>query len=101
MFEELNGNQFFSLLTLKRALNDVGYENINGETTHKAMETLRDYDPLETGLGYTYTPTDHQGLHGLKWYIWTEEGTREVTADDWYIVPSLPKEQQRDAWWYK
>ena len=86
---------------LKRALDDVGYENLNGEAMHKAMETLRDYDPLETGVGYTYTPTDHQGIHGLKWYAWTKEGTRAATADDFYIVPPLPEEQQRDAWWYK
>jgi branched-chain amino acid transport system substrate-binding protein len=87
--------------TLRRALNDVGYENINGEAVHEAMETLRDYDPLETGVGYTYTSTDHQGLHKIKWYAWTKDGTKVATSKEWYIPPPLPEEQQRDAWWYK
>ena len=85
---------------LKRTLDDVGYENINGEAVHKAMETIKDFDPLEMGTSYSYTPTDHQGLHSLKWYAWTKEGTM-MAVSDWYIPPPLPEEQQRDAWWYK
>lgn len=86
---------------LKRALSDVGYENLNGEAVQKAMETLKDFDPIEAGIGYTYTPDDHQGLHGAKWYAWTNEGTREPVSDEWYTVPAVPQNEKTSAYWYE
>jgi hypothetical protein len=52
------------------------------------------------GLGTTYTwsPTDHQGLHSIRWYEWTSEGV-QVSISDWDILPDLPQEQRTEAWW--
>jgi len=50
------------------------------------------------GMGYTWTPTDHQGLPGCRWYTWKEDGNVEAISD-WYIFESLPEEQRSDSWW--
>jgi len=52
---------------LERAINTSGFDQLNGETMKMAMETIKDYDP---GIGTTYawTPNDHQGVNGIRWY---------------------------------
>ena len=84
---------------LEKAISEVGYESIDGDAMKEAMETIRDFDP-GIGMGYTWTPTDHQGLQGHRWYMWTEEGTL-VPVSDWYTFPPLPEEQKNLAWWLK
>jgi branched-chain amino acid transport system substrate-binding protein len=85
---------------LAKAISDVGYENLNGETMKNVLENTTNADPIEVGIGYTWTPADHQGLHHLKWYEWTEEGII-APVTDWWEVPEMPEEQRTDAWWYK
>ena len=83
---------------LDRAITKVGYENLNGDSMQEAMETIRDYDPMSMGIGYTWTPTDHQGLLGCRWYERAEDGTL-TPITDWDILPTLPEDQRNDAFW--
>jgi hypothetical protein len=81
-----------------RAVKKAGYEKLTGGDVQQAFETIKDYDPLSMGMGYTWTPTDHQGLHGCRWYQWTKEGTL-VPLTGWDVFPPLSPEQRTDAWW--
>jgi hypothetical protein len=83
---------------LRTAIEHVGYENLTGEAMKASLEEMNDFDPMEMGIGYTWTPTDHQGLHGVRWYIWTQDGIMAPTSD-WYIFEPLPDEQRSDSWW--
>jgi len=85
---------------LRRAVDQAGYENLDGDAMKQALESIRNYDPMEMGIGYTWTPTDHQGLNGVKWYSWTKEGTL-VPVSDWDIWEPPIEEQRTDAWWLK
>jgi hypothetical protein len=83
---------------MKVAIDNSGYENLTGEVMKSSLEEMRDFDPLDMGIGYTWTPTDHQGLHGIRWYVWTKDGIMAPTSD-WYIFEPLPEEQRSDSWW--
>jgi branched-chain amino acid transport system substrate-binding protein len=83
---------------VRRAVDEAGYENLDGDAVRGALETIKDYDPMEMGLGYSWTPTDHQGLHGCRWYRWTKDGTL-VPVGDWDNWEPLPEEQRTDSWW--
>jgi branched-chain amino acid transport system substrate-binding protein len=85
--------------SMERAIEKVGYENLSGDAMQEAMETIRDFDP-GIGIGYTWTPTDHQGLHGHKWYQRQQDSTI-IPASDWIIFDPLPDEQRTLAWWLK
>ena len=82
---------------IQRALQNVGYEQLNNETLAEAMVTINDFDP-GIGVGYTWTPTDRQGLRGGRWYEWTKDG-KQVPITDWEIFDPLPAEQRTNAWW--
>jgi branched-chain amino acid transport system substrate-binding protein len=81
------------------AIEKVGYENYSGETMRDAMESIKEFDP-GIGVGFYWTPTDHQGLHACIWYAWTEEGIL-TQVSEWDILDPLPEEQQTGAWWLK
>jgi len=83
---------------LETAVENVGYENMTGDVVRQALETIKDYDPMDMGMGYTWTPTDHQGLHGCKWYQWTKDGVL-TPMTDWDVFPTLPEDQRTDAYW--
>jgi len=86
---------------LRRAVENVGYESLNGIAMREAMETVRDYDPIGYGIGYTWTPNDHQGIHGGRWYTWTEDGVMVPYMREWDVFEPLPEEQRSDAYWLK
>jgi len=83
---------------LRAATENLGYENLTGEVMKASLEEIRNFDPLKMGMGYTWTPTDHQGLPGCRWYTWKEDGNVEAISD-WYIFEPLPEEQRSDSWW--
>ena len=82
---------------LERAVEKVGYENLDGDAMKEAMETIRDFDP-GIDFGYTWTPSEHTGMPGIRWYEWTEEGLL-VPVGDWDIYEPLPQEQRTLKWW--
>jgi hypothetical protein len=61
------------------------------------METITDFDP-GIDFGYTWTPTDHTGMPGIRWYEWTEEGMLEPVGP-WDTFEPLPQEQRTLKWW--
>jgi len=83
---------------LRKAVDVVGYENLDGTAVQQAVETIRDYDP-GIGIGYTWTPDDHQGLHAMKWYERMEDGRLIPLTGEWDPVPALPEEQRTNEWW--
>ena len=83
---------------IKRAIENVGYENLNSEAVRTAMETITDFDPMGWGAPYTWTATDHQGTTGCLWYKWAEGGTM-VRVSDWIPYEPLPQEWRTTAWW--
>lgn len=85
---------------LKRATTNVGYENLNGVAVQQALDTIKDFDP-GIGVGFTWTPTDHQGVSSIRWYQWTAEGRLQALAADWDVTTPLPEEERTDAWWLK
>jgi len=90
---------FFAVAeAMERALKKVGYESLNGDAVRDAMETIRDFEPMKMGIGYTWTPADHQGLHGVRWYTWAQGGVLE-SVTDWDIFEPIPDEMKTDAWW--
>ena len=92
------GHAFVAAEALKRAVENVGYENVDGEAVKEAMETINDFRPPGQRTGYTWTPTDHQGVHTSRWYQWTEEGLHEPITD-WMRFPTLPMDQRTQAFW--
>ena len=84
----------------KNTAKQMGYENLTSEAVQTAMETINDFDPMEWGAPYTWTPTDHQGTTGCLWYKWAEGGTM-VRVSDWISFEPLPQEWRTTAWWLK
>ena len=85
---------------MKRAVENVGYDNLNGEAMKEAMETINDFEPMGFGTGWTWTPTDHHGMRAVKWYTWTKEGII-VPVTDWIYSDPLPEDQRTNSWWAK
>jgi len=83
---------------LKRTVETVEYDNIDREAMKEAMETINDFKPAGMRIGFTWTPTDHQGIHDIRWYQWSKEGI-SVPITDWIAFPSLPMEQRTQDWW--
>ena len=85
---------------IEKAIENVGYANIDGDASKEAMESLRDYDPLGYGIGYTWTTDDHQGIHGVRWYRWTDDGSKiETVMKEWDVFEPLPQEQRTNDYW--
>jgi len=83
---------------LTRAVESAGYENLNGDTMKTAMETINDFDPMGIGTGFTWTPDDHRGIQGTRWYEWTEDGILK-SVTDWDMYVPLTQEQKTQAYW--
>lgn len=83
-----------------RAVDTAGYENLDGEAVKEACETIRDFEPMGSGIRYTWTTDDHRGIQGVMWYQWTEEGTIEKMHDGFTLNP-MPEEQRTDEFWLK
>ena len=81
-----------------RAIDTVGYENLDSEAVKEAWETLLDFEPMGSGIRYTYTPNDHRGIQGIMWHQWTKEGAIEK-VQDWFIPGPMPEEQRTDEFW--
>ena len=83
---------------LERAIKEVGYENLNGEAMKAAWETIEDFEPLDSGMRYTWTPNDRRGILGCMWHQWTAEGTIEL-VHDWFIFGPMREDWKNDKFW--
>jgi hypothetical protein len=71
---------------LKRAIQDVGYQDLDGEAMKKAYESLNGTDVTQGIQGLnTYSPTSRQGSDTVKFY--QIKGGKEVAISDWTKVP--------------
>jgi branched-chain amino acid transport system substrate-binding protein len=71
---------------IKRAIEEVGYENLDGPAVARALLSMEDYDPY--GIGpITYTPEDHRGSNRVR--IYQVQGGKVVPVSDWQEAPML------------
>jgi branched-chain amino acid transport system substrate-binding protein len=71
---------------LRRAIEEVGYENLDGAAAKVALDSIKDFDPLGVG-STTYTPEDHEGSHRIR--IYQVQGGEVVPVSDWREAPML------------
>jgi len=75
---------------MKRAIENVGYENLDGTAIKEGMDSIKDFDVH--GLAtITYTPDDHRGVTKVAIYQ-VKEG-KIVRVTDWREAPMLPTEE--------
>ncbi|MBM3119727.1 MAG: hypothetical protein FJ006_09335 [Chloroflexi bacterium] len=71
---------------VKKAIADVGYENLDGEAMKMAMESFTGLDISQGIQGpNTYSPTSRQASNVVKFY--QVRGDKEVPISDWIKVP--------------
>jgi len=71
---------------IRRAVENVGYENLDGHAVKEALDSIKDWDPY--GIGpITYTPEDHRGCDRVRIYQ-VQEG-EVVPITDWQEAPML------------
>ncbi len=72
------------------AIEEVGYENLDGRAVKEAMYSIKDFDPHGLGRTLTYTPEDHRGAPSVQ--IHEVQGGEVVPVSDWREVPMLMPE---------
>ena len=72
------------------AIEEVGYENLDGRAVKEAMYGIKDFDPHGTGKKVTYTPEDHRGNPIIR--IYEVQGGEVVPVSDWREAPMLVPE---------
>jgi ABC-type branched-subunit amino acid transport system substrate-binding protein len=66
---------------IRIAIEDVGYENLNGRAVKEAKYRIKDFDPHDIGRPVTYTREDHRGAPKLRMY--EVRGGDAVPVSDW------------------
>jgi ABC-type branched-subunit amino acid transport system substrate-binding protein len=69
------------------AIEQVGYENLDGRAVKEAFYSIKDFDPHEIGRPVSYTPEDNRGAPGVR--IYEIRGGKVVPANDWREAPML------------
>jgi len=71
---------------LKRAIEEVGYENLDGHAVKRALDSIVDFDVY--GLkNITYTPEDRRG--SIKVRIYQVQDGKPVPVSDWQDAPMI------------
>ena len=74
---------------IRRAIENVGYENVDGAAVKEALDSIKDFDVY--GLAtVTYGPGDHRGV--TKVAIHRIEDGKMVRVTDWQEVPTVGAE---------
>jgi branched-chain amino acid transport system substrate-binding protein len=71
---------------IKRAVEQVGYENVDGPAIKQAFDSIKDFD-VDGLVTIAYTPEDHRGSDKIA--IYQVQGGKLVRATDWRAAPSL------------
>jgi hypothetical protein len=66
---------------IRIAIEQVGYENLDGPSVKEAMYSIKDFDPHQIGRPVTYTREDNRGSPMVR--IYEIQGGRVVPANDW------------------
>ena len=72
---------------IRIAIEDVGYENLNGRVVKEAMYNIKDFDPHGLGTKRTWTPEDHRGAPQVR--IYEVQGGEVLPITDWQDAPML------------
>jgi len=72
---------------IRRAVEEVGYENLDGRAVKEALDSIKDFDPHGIGKTITYTPEDHRGSATVR--IYEVQGGEAVPVTDWREAPML------------
>ena len=70
---------------ISRAIRKVGWEGLNGKAVKEAMETYKDFMPIDATV-YTYTSTKHSPE---KIYMGRVKGKYVMPVSDWMVCPDL------------
>lgn len=76
---------------IKRAIDNVGYENLDGGSIKKALDSIKDFDAHGIGKPITYRPEDHRGSATVR--IYEIQGDDVVPVSDWREAPMLMPEE--------
>jgi branched-chain amino acid transport system substrate-binding protein len=76
---------------IRMAIEEVGYENLNGPVIKEAMYSIKDWDPYGIGRPITYTPEDHRGKPLVR--VYEVRGGDVVPVTDWRDAPMLVPEE--------
>jgi ABC-type branched-subunit amino acid transport system substrate-binding protein len=71
---------------VKRALEDVGYENVDGPAVKRALEGMKDFD-VDGMAKITFGPEDRRGTRDYA--VYQVQGGKIVRVTDWQEVPIL------------
>jgi ABC-type branched-subunit amino acid transport system substrate-binding protein len=80
-----------SIEAIRIAIEEVGYENLDGLAVKEAMYGIEDFDPHDIGRPVTYTPEDHRGAPALR--IYEVRGGDAVPVTDWRDAHMLVPEK--------
>jgi branched-chain amino acid transport system substrate-binding protein len=73
------------------AIDNVGYENLDGRAVREAMDSIKDFDPYGIGRPISYTPEDHRGSAMTRMYEIQDGDVVPVT--EWRNAPMLVPEE--------
>ena len=71
---------------IRRAVENVGYENLDGPAIKQAFDNTNDFD-VDGLVTITYTPEDHRGSNKVA--IYQVRDGKLVRASDWREAPLL------------
>jgi len=71
---------------LKRAIDEVGYRNLEGRHVKEAMDGLKDFDIYGIKT-ITYTPDDHRGSTAVR--IYRIQGADVIPVSEWAEAPMI------------
>ena len=74
---------------IRRAVETVGYENVNGPAIKEAFDSIKDFD-VDGLVTITYMPDDHRGSNKVA--IYQVRDGKIVRATDWRNAPMLMPE---------
>ena len=75
---------------IRRAIEEVGYENLDGRAVKEALDSIKDFDPHGMNKKLTYTPEDYRGTATVR--IYQVQGGEVVPITDWREAPMLVPE---------
>jgi len=76
---------------IKIAIEEVGYENLDGRAVKEAFYSIKDFDPHHIGWPVTYTREDNRGSPQVR--IYEIRGGKVVPASDWRPAHMLVPEE--------
>ena len=91
--KKINQPEYLSSVTtavaceaIRRAVENVGYENIDGNAIKEALDNMKDFD-VHGIISITFTPEDHRGSNKVAIYQIVDEEIMRLSA--WREAPNL------------